>query len=103
MIQEFNGEMFLVAYASKTLLPRERAYSAIEKECSAIVWAIKRFHVYLYGKQFVVQTDEKPLVFIQQNTVNNARIARWSLFLQSYRFHVQEVKGEENVANRLSK
>ena len=50
-----------VAYASRKLLPREQRYSIIEKECLAIVWALKVYHVYLYGQNFVVQTHHQPL------------------------------------------
>ncbi len=79
------------------MLSHEKAYTAIEKECLAMVWAIKRYNIYLYGTQFVVQTDHKHLFFIQQNTVNNARIARWLLLLQNCHF-LQEVKGVDNIA-----
>ena len=36
LLQEHDGQQFPVSYASK----REKAYSTIEKECFAIVWAI---------------------------------------------------------------
>ena len=44
LLQEFEGEGRLpIAYASKKLLPREKNYSTIEKECSGIIWGIERF------------------------------------------------------------
>ncbi len=47
ILQEYDGEKFPVAYASKKLLVRERAYSVIERECLAIVWAVQKFQTYL--------------------------------------------------------
>ncbi|CAJ0933126.1 unnamed protein product [Ranitomeya imitator] len=53
-----------VLYLSWKLLPREVAYSTIEKECLAIVWALQRLQPYLYGRTFTVVTDHNPLCWI---------------------------------------
>ena len=69
-----------------------RDSSTIEKECLAIVWGIKRFHLYLYSVPFVLQTDHEPLKYM-----DDARLLRWAVFLQSYNFKVEAIKGSENV------
>ena len=42
-MQDHDGELLPVAFASKKLLPREKAYSVIEKECLAVVYAVQKF------------------------------------------------------------
>ena len=84
LLQQHEGKLFPVAYASKKLLPRERNYSIIEKECLDVVWAVKRFNVYLYGAPFVLQTDHRPLAYLNRTKFTNGRITRWALFLQPY-------------------
>jgi len=44
-------------YASKKLLPQEGNYFVIERECLAIVFAVKKFQNYIYGREFTIQTD----------------------------------------------
>ena len=97
LLQEHNGELFPVAFASKKLLPRERAYSIMDKECLAAVWAIRRYNIYLYGRPFVLQTDHQPLAYLNKAKFTNGRILRWALFLQPYRIDIQAIKGSKNV------
>ena len=53
LMQKHEGKLFPVCYASKKLSRAERNYSTIERECLAIVWGLKRFHLYLYGVPFL--------------------------------------------------
>jgi len=53
MMQEYDGVKHPVMYASKKMLSREQNYSAGEREALAIVWAVNKFHRYLYGQQFI--------------------------------------------------
>jgi hypothetical protein len=104
LLQESEGVLFPVAYASKKLLSRERAYSIMEKECLAIVWAVKKFRVYLYGASFTLQTDHQPLAYLNRSKFTNDRITRWALFLQPYQILIQAIKGSQNVgADYLSR
>ena len=104
LMQEHEGKLFPVAYASKKLLARERAYSIMEKECLAIVWAVKKFRVYLYGAPFVLQTDHQPLAYLNRARFTNDRITRWALFLQPFQIEIQAIKGSQNVgADYLSR
>ena len=77
LMQNFDGGEFPVAYASRKLLPRERNYATIEKECLAIIWAVKKFEFYLYGRVFEIHTDHQPLTFLNTKKMVNKRGGRW--------------------------
>ena len=80
LLQDFEGEGRLpIAYASKKLLPRERNYSVIEKECLGIIWGVEKFRKYLYGVESLLETDHKPLSYMQTAKVLNPRIMRWAM------------------------
>jgi hypothetical protein len=104
LLQHQGDDVFPVAYASRKLLPREQAYATIEKECLAMIWGIKKFDQYLYGREFTLQTDHQSLIYINRTKMNNARVMRWALALQSYRFRIESIKGTDNVgADYLSR
>ena len=97
LLQEHAGEKFPVAYISKKLTKCQRAYSVMEKECLAIIWAILRFQAFLYGREFVIETDHQPLSCLRKSKVANGRIMRWALALQPYRYRLEVIKGTKNV------
>ena len=105
LLQDFEGEGRLpIAYASKKLLPRERNYSVIEKECLGITWGVEKFRKYLYGVEFLLETDHKPLSYMQTAKVLNLRIMRWAMKLQPYRFRIVAIRGRDNLgADYLSR
>ncbi|XP_047484209.1 uncharacterized protein LOC125035941 [Penaeus chinensis] len=97
LLQNMNDINMPICYASRKLLDREAKYAAIEMECLAIVWAIQKFKVYLYGRDFILQTDQQPLVYLKNMKNTNGRLMRWALALQCYSFTVEYIKGSENV------
>ena len=104
LMQEHGGKLFPICYASKKLSNTECKYSTIEKECPALVWGIKRFHMYLYGMRFVLQTDHEPLKYMSSEKFTNNHLMRWAMFLHSYNMKVEAIKGSDNVgADYLSR
>ena len=97
LMQEYVGKLFPISSASKRLSDAELNYSTIEKECLAVVWGIKRFHMHLYGVHFVLQTDHDPLQYMNSAKFTNNRLMRWAMFLQSYNMKVEAIKGSDNV------
>uniref|UniRef100_K7EXE6 Gypsy retrotransposon integrase-like protein 1 n=1 Tax=Pelodiscus sinensis TaxID=13735 RepID=K7EXE6_PELSI len=93
-----------VAYLSKKLSPAEQNYATIEKECYAIVWAVKQLKPYLYNRRFTVLSDHAPLVWLHKAKGTNSRLLRWSLALQEYDMDIVHIRGKENiVADALSR
>lgn len=91
-----------IAFSSRTLNQHERNYSAIEKELLAIVWAIKYFRPYLFGRKFKVQTDHRPLLNSLKEP--NMKLQRWKIQLNEYDFDIEYIKGKTNqVADFLSR
>lgn len=104
LLQEYDGVLQPLAFASRSLIPAERNYSVTEKECLAIVFALRKFDVYLDGTKFVVQTDHSALSWLMRLREPAGRLARWALLIQHYDFSVQYRKGSTNVvADALSR
>ena len=64
LVQEQDSAWTPVCYVSRSLTGCEQRYSQTKKEALRVVWACERFHVYVYGMKFVVETDHKPLEVI---------------------------------------
>lgn len=94
----------IISYASKSLSAAEKRYAQIEKEALALVWAVERFHFYLYGRTFELITDHKPLETIfGPRSKPCARIERWVVRLQTYKGRVIYRPGKTNIADPLSR
>ncbi|XP_043063219.1 uncharacterized protein K02A2.6-like [Drosophila yakuba] len=99
-----KGDPLIISFASKALSEVERRYSQTEKESLALAWAVEKFYYYLAGLHFELVTDHKPLEAIFKPTSKPpARIERWLLRLQSYRFKVIYKTGKENISDILSR
>ena len=96
----------LVAYASRSLNSSEKRYAQIEKETLAILFGAERLNHYVYGTQFSVESDHKPLQAIFKKSIDNAipRIQRMLLRLQNYDFDLNFVPGKSiRVPDALSR
>lgn len=104
LVQFQPNEPRVIAYASRSLTDIEQRYCQTEKEALALVWGVERFHYYLYGREFELVTDHKPLeVIFGTKSKPCARIERWVLRLQSYRYKVVYKSGKSNIADPLSR
>lgn len=101
LVQTNNEGSRIIAYGNKTLTDCERRYCQTEKEALALVWAIEHFNMFLYGKVFDLVTDHNPLEAIF-GPKSCARIERWVLRLQSYKFNIKYSPGKNNIADPLS-
>lgn len=83
-----------IAYASKSLSDAKKNYSQLDKKALAIVFGVKRFHQYIYGRRFTLITDHRPLLAILGPKsgippLAAARMQRWALILASYSYHLE--------------
>ena len=105
LLQEENGVQRPIAFASRSLSDQEKKYAATERECLALVFAVSKFHNYLFGRKFTAYVDHKPLESLVKNANKraSARIERWNLILQDYDFDIIHKPGWENIADCLSR
>ena len=104
-----NGEERPIAFVSRSLTKSETNYAQLEKEALALIFGVKKFHKYLYGRSFTLVTDHRPLVTILGPTkavppLAAARMQRWALILQAYSYDVEYRPGSEHCnADALSR
>ena len=89
-----NGTERPIAFASRTLGASEKNYAQIEKEALSLVFGVKRFHKYLYGRPFTLVTDHKPLTVILGPKkgippLAAARLQRWAMLLAAYQYQIE--------------
>ncbi|XP_008181385.1 uncharacterized protein K02A2.6-like [Acyrthosiphon pisum] len=96
-----DGKDKPIAFTSRTLSKSEQGYSQIDKEAPALVYGVKYFHQFLFGRKFILRTDHKPLISIFGEgkgipTMAAHRLQRYAIFLSGYSFTIQFIKGVDN-------
>jgi len=91
-----DGKELPIAHASKTLTDTETRYPQIEKEALALIFGIKKFHQYLWGRHFLLQTDHQPLVKIFGSkkglpTTAANRLQNYAIILMAYSFDIEYI------------
>ena len=80
-------------------LAAERKYSQLDKEALALIFGVKHYHHYLYGR---VLSDHKPLKYIfsaskSTPAMASARIQRWAILLGGYHYCIEYKPGQQNA------
>ncbi|UYV79043.1 hypothetical protein LAZ67_17000846 [Cordylochernes scorpioides] len=97
-------QLRVISYYSYTFSRAEQNYSITEKECLAVLKAVKHLRFYLEGKPFVVHTDHRALTQLLSCGHLRDRLARWQLFLSSFEMKVNHRSGRElSDADALSR
>ena len=98
-----NGDL-PIAYLSKKFTSAQMNWPTTEQECYAIIYAIEKWHKYLDGRPFSIETDHKPLLPLNTKQQLNSKCERWRLKLQQYQFTIRHIKGKYNtIADYLSR
>ena len=94
--QEVEEEWHPVAFSSRALNASEQNYAQIERETLSVVFGCERFHEYVYGREFIIQNDHKPLKSIFSKSIIQCppRIQRFFLRLQKYNFLFEFAPGK---------
>lgn len=99
-----------ISFASRTLNSAEKRYSQIQKEATAIIYGVRRYHQYLYGRShpFILRTDHKPLISIfgpykGVPEVSANRLQRYAMFLSAYNYSIEYIRSGDNSADYLSR
>lgn len=104
---EAAGQEYAVSYASKKLQGAELNYPITEKECLAVVWALKTFRSYLHGQRFDVFTDHHALKWLLSTKELTGRLSRWSMFLQEFDMTIHyrpgAAQGHVDALSRIEK
>ena len=81
-----NGDRRPIANVSKLLISSQQHCSQIQKEALAIVFALKKFFQYLFGRTFILVTDHKPLLALFGP---DKPVPGWALFLGQFHYTIE--------------
>ena len=89
-----------ISFALISLAPAEKSYSQLDKEGLAVVFAVNKFHQYLFGRRFSIFTDHKPLLGLfgpkPTPVMASPHLQRWIPLLSGYEFEIKYRPGSHN-------
>ncbi|GKC05451.1 reverse transcriptase domain-containing protein [Tanacetum coccineum] len=87
-----------IQYASKTMNEAESHYTTTEREMLTVVYAFEKFLSYLILNKSIVYTDHSALKYLFSKKYSKARLRRWILLHQEFKFKVIDTKRAKNLA-----
>lgn len=90
-----DGKLHPIFYFSKRTTETEAKYHSFELETLAIIYALRRFRIYLQGRKFKIVTDCNSLTLTLNKIDLNPRIARWALEMQEYDYELVHRAGKQ--------
>ena len=96
-----DGSDGLICFASRTLTKAEQNHLHLDRKALAIIFGIRKYHQYLFGRLFQVKTDHKPLTHIFDESrvvpaMASGQIQRWALMLGAYDYRIRYRQGKSN-------
>jgi hypothetical protein len=99
-----EGRTSIISTASRVLSPTERRYTTCEQELLAVVYALQKFRLYVYGQKIRLNTDNKSVSFLRRCVITSSRVARWMVQIQEYDVDIVHIAGSKNhFADALSR
>lgn len=98
LYQEQEGQLRVIAYASRGLSQSVLRYLAHKLEFLALKWAVvENFRDYLYGNPFTVITESNSLTYVLTTARLDATGLSWLAALSTYDFKLQYQSGKQNM------
>ena len=96
----FQGERFkesFISFNARVLNKHEKNYSTTKKELLAIIYGLKEFNDYIYGRKITIYTDHKALVYLKTQKNLNSMLNNWLEILNSYNYDIIHLPGIHNI------
>lgn len=103
LLQKHNEKFYPLEFYSRQLKPSESNYPSIRRELLAIFASVRHFHEQLYGRNFTILTDAKPLTYHINLEKQPEIVSRWLIYLQDFQYEIKHIKGLSNPADFLSR
>jgi len=80
----------IVAITSKKLTPTQQRYPVYKKELWSLVYALRKFHTYLYMRtDNIIYTDHKPLIHILSQSTLSVALQQWLDVILNYNITIK--------------
>ncbi|KAJ8651366.1 hypothetical protein O0I10_013116 [Lichtheimia ornata] len=97
LYQVIDGQTRHIGFMARSLSKSERNYSTTKRELLAIVFALNKFHKYLWGNPFTLYTDHKALVYLHTQKTANPMMIGWLETILEYQFTIVHLPGLDNT------
>lgn len=98
LVQKQENNYKVIGYAAISFSSTQIRYSTTERELTAIRWGLQIFRSFIYGVNFILYRDHKPLTYLQNMSIYNSSLMRTLNELAEFDYIIKYRPGTENQA-----